>query len=150
MANYKIYGTNKSWTGKVVTIGDSIYTTVGGTLEGNSYQVVEVMAGKDNRNLDLPTIDSMNQSQLISTDASQNQNPITRLFSATSSPRYRRSDNNQLIPVGANLHEHQDGTIMTEHSMGPNDNSVIVTTQRGGTSTTTAPDTQTGGGSGGY
>ena len=93
-------------------------------------------------------------------------NPVVNLFQAPSTPRYRREDNNQLVPIGANLHEHQDGTIMTEHSMGPNDNSVVVTavpsnngtrTDAGGGGTTQdmseqmdAPDTQTGGGGGTY
>ena len=58
----------------------------------------------------------------------------------------------RLVPVGANLHEHQDGTIMTEHSMGPNDNSVVVnvvsqTGRTNGTRTQTRRTrTSTGGG----
>jgi hypothetical protein len=56
-----------------------------------------------------------------------NQNPVTRTFNAPQSPRYYRP-NGQIVPVGAPLHQHQDGTIMTEHAMGPNDNSVVVTT----------------------
>jgi hypothetical protein len=56
-----------------------------------------------------------------------NANPVTRLFNAPPSPRYYRP-NGQIVPVGAPLHQHQDGTIMTEHSMGTNDNSQVVTT----------------------
>jgi hypothetical protein len=64
---------------------------------------------------------------------SGNGNPVTETFFAPQSPRYYRLDGT-LIPIGAPLHRHQDGTVMTEHSMGPNDNSVVVTTQlkRGG------------------
>ena len=40
MAQYKIYGTNQPYTGKVVTLGNRLYTTIGGTLEGNSHEVV--------------------------------------------------------------------------------------------------------------
>ena len=58
-----------------------------------------------------------------------NQNPVTRTFNAPPSPRYYRP-NGQIVPIGAPLHQHQDGTIMTEHAMGPNDNSVVVTTTR--------------------
>ena len=58
-----------------------------------------------------------------------NANPVTRLFNAPQSPRYYRP-NGQIVPIGAPLHQHQDGTIMTEHAMGPNDNSVVVTTTR--------------------
>jgi len=59
-----------------------------------------------------------------------NNNPVTRTFNAPQTPRYYRP-NGQVIPVGAPLHQHQDGTIMTEHAMGPNDNSVVVSTNRG-------------------
>jgi hypothetical protein len=58
-----------------------------------------------------------------------NANPVTRTFFAPQSPRYYRP-NGQIVPVGAPLHQHQNGTIMTEHAMGPNDNSVVVTTSR--------------------
>ena len=58
-----------------------------------------------------------------------NANPVTRLFNAPQSPRYYRP-NGQIVPIGAPLHEHQDGTIMTKHSMGANDNSQVVTTTR--------------------
>ena len=58
-----------------------------------------------------------------------NDNPVIRLFNAPTTPRYYRP-NGSIVPIGAELHEHQDGTIMTEHAMGPNDNSVVVTTTR--------------------
>tara|TARA_Y100001938_G_scaffold150518_1_gene241815 strand:- start:2761 stop:3288 length:528 start_codon:yes stop_codon:yes gene_type:complete len=64
------------------------------------------------------------------TNTGRNNNPITRTFNAPQSPRYYRP-NGQVIPVGAPLHQHQDGTIMTEHAMGPNDNAVVVSTNRG-------------------
>ena len=63
-----------------------------------------------------------------------NQNPVTRTFNAPQSPRYYRP-NGQIVPVGAPLHQHQDGTIMTKHSMGANDNSQVVTTTRPRTNT---------------
>ena len=63
-----------------------------------------------------------------------NANPVTRLFNAPQSPRYYRP-NGQIVPIGAPLHEHQDGTIMTKHSMGANDNSQVVTTTRPRTNT---------------
>tara|TARA_Y100000004_G_C8894310_1_gene403444 strand:- start:197 stop:859 length:663 start_codon:yes stop_codon:yes gene_type:complete len=66
------------------------------------------------------------------TRATSNGNPVIRLFNAPTTPRYYRP-NGSIVPIGAELHEHQDGTIMTEHAMGPNDNSVVVTTQRNGT-----------------
>ena len=63
-----------------------------------------------------------------------NANPVTRLFNAPQSPRYYRP-NGQIVPIGAPLHQHQDGTIMTKHSMGANDNSQVVTTTRPRTNT---------------
>ena len=63
-----------------------------------------------------------NRSVNNTTPASQDE-----LFTAPSTPRYYRP-NGQIVPVGAPLHQHQDGTIMTEHGMGPNDNSVVVST----------------------
>ncbi len=61
------------------------------------------------------------------TRTNQNANPVTELFDAPQSPRYYRPDGS-IVPIGAPLHRHADNTIMTEHSMGPNDNSVVVTT----------------------
>jgi len=37
--NYRIYGTNQPYSGMTVEVGGHLYTTVGGALEGNSYQV---------------------------------------------------------------------------------------------------------------
>jgi len=60
-----------------------------------------------------------------------NPNPVTREFTAPQSPRYYRP-NGQIVPVGAQLHQHQDGTIMTQHLRGGvmPDTSVVVTTTR--------------------
>jgi len=63
------------------------------------------------------------------TRATSNDNPVIRLFNAPTTPRYYRP-NGTIVPIGAKLHEHQDGTIMTEHSMDGvgADASVVVTT----------------------
>ena len=37
---YRIYGTNEPYRGMVVEVGGYLYTTVGGALESNSYQLV--------------------------------------------------------------------------------------------------------------
>tara|TARA_Y100001937_G_C7031728_1_gene290430 strand:- start:283 stop:738 length:456 start_codon:yes stop_codon:yes gene_type:complete len=106
---YRIIGSKEPYNGRVIKIGDSLFTTVGGGIEGDRQEV--------------ESINTQTQTQ------TQNNNPVVRLFQAPSTPRYRRSDNNQLVPIGANLHEHQDGTIMTEHTMegvGTPDGSVVV------------------------
>tara|TARA_B100000287_G_C20494762_1_gene726569 strand:+ start:373 stop:933 length:561 start_codon:yes stop_codon:yes gene_type:complete len=41
MAQYTIYGTNKPYRGKVVKVGNKLYTTKGGTLEAFSKLLVE-------------------------------------------------------------------------------------------------------------
>ena len=142
--HYIVYGTGEQYSGLMVNVGGFLYTTKGGALEGDSLQLV------------------LEENPNGGTDG----NPVIRTFVAGANPRYRRSDTNNLVPLGFPLHEHQDGTIMTEHSMGPNDNSVVVTavpsnngtrTDAGGGGTTQdmsgqmdAPDTQTGGGGGAY
>ena len=150
--HYVIYGTGEQYSGNMVNVGGYLYTTKGGALEGDSLQLVLQENGSEG------------------TD----DNPVIRTFVAGANPRYRRSDTNNLVPLGFPLHEHADGTIMTEHSMGPNDNSVVVyipendiildteppltaRMQAGGGGTTQdmseqmdAPDTQTGGGGGTY
>jgi len=40
MAQYKIYGTNEPYSGMVVEVGGYLYTTDGGTLQGDSYQLI--------------------------------------------------------------------------------------------------------------
>ena len=121
-ATMKVYGTNEPYMGRTVTIAGFEYTTVGGALEGNSFQLVPIDDGEINTTLEEQTpIGSA-----LDNNTGEEVNPVVELFQAPPSPRYRRSDNNQLVPIGANLHRHADGTIMTEHSMGPNDTSVIV------------------------
>ena len=124
---YKIYGTNQPYTGKVVMIGNRLYTTTGGTLEGNSKEVVETTGTAANKNTSdaLPTIATQAPSRAA--PSTRGGNTVTRTFQAPRTPRYYRPDGT-IVEVGYNLHQHQDGTIMTEHSMGPEDNSVVVTT----------------------
>tara|TARA_R100001015_G_C4582232_1_gene138591 strand:+ start:86 stop:886 length:801 start_codon:yes stop_codon:yes gene_type:complete len=80
-----------------------------------------------NRNVRTRMTPNRRTSQNRMTRTNQNANPVTELFDAPQSPRYYRPDGS-IVPIGAPLHRHADNTIMTEHSMGPNDNSVVVTT----------------------
>ena len=123
---YKIYGTNQMWNGSVIHLGNRIYTTVGGALEGNSYEVVEVKDNAGNRNTDenLPTMNPMNQQNTRVNRGGAAENPTIRQFNAPRNPRYVRRDTGALIPIGTQLHEHQDGTIMTGHNMA--ESSVVV------------------------
>ena len=109
---FTVYGTGQFYSGLTVLIGGYHYTTVGGALEGNSLQLVPIPQAE--------------VEQQIEQSGAENDNPVVELFQAPATPRYRRSDNNLLVPIGTPLHRHADDTIMTEHSMGPNDNSVVV------------------------
>ena len=124
MASYKVYGTDESYDGKVVNIAGDLFTTIGGALEGDSKQVIE--AGKKENPLSGEDLLPDKDKNLFS---DKEDNPVTRTFQAPRSPRYYKSDGT-VIPVGYKLHQHADGTIMTEHSMGPGDGSVVVTTGR--------------------
>ena len=42
---YKVYGTNKPYSGMTVEIGGFLYSTVGGALEGDSMQLVSLDGG---------------------------------------------------------------------------------------------------------
>ena len=124
-ATMKVYGTNEHYVGTMVMIGGVAYTTVGGALEGTSLQLVPI--GNGNGNVTETITEQTPIGSALDTIGANN--PVVSLFQAPVTPRYRRSDNNQLVPVGANLHEHQDGTIMTEHTMegaGTPDGSVVV------------------------
>ena len=123
---YKIYGTNEPYSGKVIQIGNRLYTTKGGALEGNSYELVEDKKDTGKYGNELAKMNNTNN-----TTRSSNSNPIIETFNAPQTPRYYKP-NGTLVRIGSPLHRHQDGTIMTEHSMGLNDNSVIVTTTNPG------------------
>ena len=126
MASYKIYGTDESYDGKVVNIAGDLFTTTGGALEGDSKQVIE--STKRENPLSGEDLMPENDKNLFQQGGD---NPVIRTFQAPRSPRYYKSDGT-VIPVGYKLHQHADGTIMTEHSMDGtgDDASVVVTTRR--------------------
>ena len=124
-ATYKVYGTNEDYSGLVVMVGGHPYSTVGGAYEGFSVQLYS------------PT-DSVN-----TTPNQTNTNPVIRTF--ISRRVYYRQDGSS-VPVGSELHEHQDGTIMLGHD--PNNMGDVVTRtrpsqRRATTNTTSQTRTQT-------
>ena len=117
---YVIKSTGEPYNGPVLkTQSGEFYTTTTGALEGfdgvGPGGQLLVLASES-------TIQPPQQQTAVGDD-----NPVTRLFTAPATPRYYLPNGN-LVSIGARLHQHQDGTIMTEHGMGPNDNSVVVTT----------------------
>ena len=121
---YKGHGGNGNGNGNGVinTNGNGVIRNSNGRVNGTGARGVRRQVGNTGRGV-------INGTQNINgvPRTTTNSNPVTRTFFAPQSPRYYRP-NGQIVPVGAPLHQHQDGTIMTEHSMGPNDNSVVVTT----------------------
>ena len=106
-ASMKVYGTNEPYTGLTVEIGGYHYTTDGGTLQGDSLQLVPMNG-----------VSTQQQNQTTT-------NPVTRTF--VSRVVYYRQDGSA-VPIGSDLHEHQQGQIMLGHD--PNNMGAIVTRNR--------------------
>jgi hypothetical protein len=102
-APYVIFGTEEPYNGMVVgPIGGYFYTTTGGTLEGDSKQLVPVT---NNVNMDA----IQNQPPAVLT--SEAPNPVVRNFRSRVT-YYDVSDGTVFRPP-IDLHQHADGTIMT-------------------------------------
>tara|TARA_R100001443_G_scaffold73036_1_gene81019 strand:- start:443 stop:991 length:549 start_codon:yes stop_codon:yes gene_type:complete len=115
---YILFGTTTPYAGKVVEIGGELFTTNGGGFEGGSQKITEI-GGKSNSTNN--TMNTLNASVL-------SDNPVTRNF--VSRVSYYTADGTE-IPRGSNLHQHADGTIMTEHvpeGSVMSDTSIVVTT----------------------
>tara|TARA_Y100000401_G_scaffold41135_1_gene31272 strand:- start:306 stop:776 length:471 start_codon:yes stop_codon:yes gene_type:complete len=129
-SQYRVYGTNEPYNGMTVEIGGYMYSTVGGALEGDSLQLI---AAGSNVNTD-PNFNPQNQTAIQSPGV---QNPVTRTF--ISRTTYYRQDGTP-VPSGAELHQHQDGTIMLGHD--PNNMGAIVTSTNPNTTRRTTNTTR--------
>ena len=114
---YVIKSTGEPYSGLVLHYAGKPHTTRTGAYEGSKSRELVLASEYSGQPF------SRQRQEVVT----QNPNPVTRLFTAPSEPRYYRPDGT-IVAVGAKLHQHQDGTIMTEHSMTPNDNSVVVRT----------------------
>ena len=127
---YTIYGTNEAYTGRVVNIGNRLFTTRGGALEGNSYEVIipTTTGGNQNTEEDLPTMNPSNQES--SAGASTNHGETMNYFVYSpefySHGPYYRTDNGQEVTLYSYLHTHADGTIMTGRNMSDSGNAVLA------------------------
>ena len=119
-ASYKIVGTNEPYNGNVVMIGDLIYTTVGGGIEGDRQQVQRM--GKGNNSTRGAYGDDLGLDDFSPNTGVNVNNPVTRTF--ISRVVYYRQNGSQ-VRVGSKLHQHKDGTIMLGHD--PNNMGAIVT-----------------------
>jgi hypothetical protein len=136
-AGYIFVDTGEAYHGRVVELGGVHYSTKTGAREGTSREVKIgvprhraqrsiVSAGR--RNGIRTTTRVPRRSTMSMGNRGGNDNPVTSLFTAPQTPRYYRPDGN-IVAVGAPLHRHADGTVMTEHTMDGPDESVVVTTR---------------------
>ena len=135
---YKIYGTNQPYTGRVIKINNTFYTTESGTLEGHSKQVVvdSPSTGKTGATVATPNLTPSSNTPNI------NDNPIVETFNAPQTPRYYY-ENGTLVPVGAPLHRHENNVVMTGLTMGPNERRVSLTPPNTNTTMTRTTNTNT-------
>tara|TARA_R110002051_G_C8498373_1_gene464318 strand:- start:98 stop:610 length:513 start_codon:yes stop_codon:yes gene_type:complete len=132
--HYKIYGTDQIYNGKIVNIGDKLFTTVGGGYEGTS-QEVQVATTTSTTNKTIRQTSKRGR-------RSKNKNQITSKFVRGDGSKF---DKTYYLPVNYSgphgsgggpvkpktpLHRHKNRRTMTEHSMGSNANSVVLTTTR--------------------
>ena len=163
---YTIEGTNETYDGKVVRVGNHYYTTQDGSLSGFSQKLVETPDGG--------TINQSLQSQV-----SSNEDVVTTFVTGDGSRfgkrnrRYYYADG-RLVPKNVNLHHHtirpegRSSNFMTQHTMDGNEQDIFTskpstrrrttvsrqsnqttqtTTTTATTTSTTAPaPTSTGGG----
>ena len=111
----KIAGTNETYTGIVVKLGEFEYTTVGGGIEGDRQQLESMDTNTPELNIEI-------------TSNTSNNNPVTRTFTnrydATNVSEYLNL-NGTPVGRGAKLHEHQNGQVMRGHN--PNNMGAVVT-----------------------
>ena len=130
MANYKIYGTNQPYTGNVVNINGDLYTTIGGTLEGDSKHVVLANETSERENLTNPTPNPTITNPIVRTFTRGDGSSDDKTYYLPMNYSGTAGKGGRAVKQGTLLHVHANGTVMTEHSMGSNDNSVVVTTSR--------------------
>mgnify|MGYP003625637819 CR=1 FL=1 len=129
---YTIYGTNETYTGRVVNVGNRLFTTRGGALEGNSYEVIipTTTGGNQNTEEDLPTMSPSNQESSPGSSMHSGMGGVSNFF--IYSPEfynhgpYYRTDNGQEVTLYSYLHTHTDGTIMTGRNMSDSGNLILA------------------------
>jgi hypothetical protein len=125
-APYKVYGTNEPYSGMVVEVGGQLYTTQGGALEGNSYQVTATGAPLTEDSDTLPPVIVSNQPT--------GEDVVTTFVvgdgSTFGNGTYYYS-NGLVVPNGTQLHHHTippngRSNIMTQHTMDGNEQDVFL------------------------
>jgi len=119
---YIIVDTGKTYTGKVVKIGEHFYTTMGGGLEGTSKKVETSNVQNNNQNENQITTSTANVN--IPDDADTD--VITKFNVGDGSVLGNRTyfyTNGNIVPNGTSLHNHSvrpvgaTSNVMTSHQM---------------------------------
>ena len=130
MAEYKIVGTNEPYSGKVVQVGQDLFTTSGGSLEGKSYMVTEDNSNQGNAN----TLNNRNNTTSdVVTKFIVGVTSDSPFYHSTYSNQTYYFKNSSVVQDGTLLHHHSkpsqgQGNYMTQHSMDGPDPSVVVYT----------------------
>tara|TARA_Y100001937_G_scaffold68532_1_gene93623 strand:- start:339 stop:1022 length:684 start_codon:yes stop_codon:yes gene_type:complete len=123
---YIVDGTNQEYFGKVVKVGNDLFTTSGGTLEGNSYMVTEVQEVTDNESV---TTDDTNVDKVTQFTVGVGHNhPMYHPIYSTQTYYF---ENSSVVQMNTPLHRHSkpkkgQTEFMTQHSMAGPDLSVPV------------------------
>ena len=120
-SQYVLRATNEPYSGRVVFIGDTPYSTNGGGIEGIPFgRELITVSGGETEIIDAST--GFNSTNMNNTQPVSVSNPVVRTF-LTDTLYYRQ--NGTLVSRGTEAHEHQDGTIMLGHD--PNEMGEIIT-----------------------
>tara|TARA_R110000824_G_scaffold22666_1_gene82676 strand:+ start:764 stop:1246 length:483 start_codon:yes stop_codon:yes gene_type:complete len=130
MAKYKIYGTNQPYGGKVVNINGDMFTTIGGTLEGDSKHVVvdgpAIVGTVANNNGGMNmTAPAANSNPVTATFKRGDRSPNDRTYYLPQNYKGNAGTAGRAVKQGTELHRHQNGTIMLGHD--PNNMGAVVT-----------------------
>ena len=140
---YKVYGTNEAYEGKVVEVGGFIYSTESGALEGVPFgqQLFAIQNGTETDVIE--DVDSLtplvgeqtNGQQVTTTTTPQDEDVVTPFVVGDGSQfgigTYFYSDGSQ-VPIGTELHHHtiipmgRASNFMTQHVMDGNDVDVFT------------------------
>tara|TARA_Y100000361_G_C10997134_1_gene257315 strand:+ start:69 stop:611 length:543 start_codon:yes stop_codon:yes gene_type:complete len=125
---YRIVGTHQQYSGKVIKIGDLLYTTAGGGIEGDRQQVEEAPVG---------TIDTTRN---IAT--SPDSRDVVTQFTVGDNSSFGRNSyyysDGTRVANGTPLHHHTvppngRASFMTQHMMDGNEEDIFLTPQNNAT-----------------
>ena len=116
MATYRIVGTKKPYTGRVIEIGGILFTTQGGGIEGDRQQVELAPA------TNIGNAQTQQEVKDIVTPFIVGVSPGSPFFHPTFSRNTYFYDNGDRVPNGTRLHHHTipaqgDNNFMTQHDM---------------------------------